>query len=381
VFGARAFLELPPFHLTALSEYALYAGLGLIAAVAGVAFIRTLYGLEDLVDHVWRGPEWLRPAVGGIVLGVLLLLIPQMYGVGYPVLERAIVGQYALGLLLLFLVGKILATSLTIAIGGSGGVFAPSLFIGAMLGTAYGIGVQTLVPGVHGPPGAYGVVGMGAVFAAAARAPMTAVIILFELTGDYQIILPLMFAIALATAGSRLLSGDTIYTLKLRRRGIELRRGQPGDVLDVLRVRDAMRPLPLAIPFDARPSDVVSKLAEAEADALPVVDADGHYRGVITARQLESVLADPTSDATVGALVEQPPTLRTLQSLTQAVPLLLRGDSAGLPVLDEDEATVVGWLTHRSLLQTYHARAQNLRPARAQPPPSPPLGATPPISP
>jgi CIC family chloride channel protein len=152
-------------------------------------------------------------------------------------------------------------------------------------------------------------------------------------------------------------------------------------VLDVLRVRDAMRPLPLAIPFDARPSDVVSKLAEAEADALPVVDADGHYRGVITARQLESVLADPTSDATVGALVEQPPTLRTLQSLTQAVPLLLRGDSAGLPVLDEDEATVVGWLTHRSLLQTYHARAQNLRPARAQPPPSPPLGATPPISP
>ena len=115
-----------------------------------------------------------------------------------------------------------LATSLTIGIGGSGGVFAPSLFIGAMLGAAYGVGAHDLLPGTAGAVGAYALVGMGAVFAGASRAPITAVVILFELTGEYSIILPLMLAIVLATATSRLLSRDTIYTLKLRRRGIDL---------------------------------------------------------------------------------------------------------------------------------------------------------------
>ena len=110
----------------------------MLAALVGVAFIRVLYGAEDLADRIWHGPAWLRPAVGGLLLGVLLLALPEMYGVGYPVLENAIGGQYALGLLVTFLVGKIVATSLTMAIGGSGGVFAPSLFMGAMLGSAFG---------------------------------------------------------------------------------------------------------------------------------------------------------------------------------------------------------------------------------------------------
>ncbi|HKV45849.1 MAG TPA: chloride channel protein, partial [bacterium] len=160
-FGAHPFLALPPFHLTSLWEYALYAGLGLLAAGVGLAFIRVLYGTEDLIDSLWRGPEWLRPAVGGIVLGLLLLALPQMYGVGYPVLEQAIRGNYMLWFLLALLVGKILATSLTIGIGGSGGVFAPSLFMGAMLGSAYGQLMHQALPGITGPSGAYGLVGMG----------------------------------------------------------------------------------------------------------------------------------------------------------------------------------------------------------------------------
>src|SRR5262249_53098348 len=159
------------------------------------------------------------------------------YGVGYPVLERAIRGDYLLAFLLVLLAGKIAATSLTIAIGGSGGVFAPSLFMGAMLGTAYGRAVGAAWPSIAGPAGADGLVGMGALFAAVARAPMTAVIILFELTGEYRIILPLMFAIVLAAGVANLLTEDTIYTLKLRRRGIELAGAHAGP-LDGLRVTD-----------------------------------------------------------------------------------------------------------------------------------------------
>src|SRR5664280_1953779 len=129
---------------------------------------------------------------------------PEMYGVGYPVLGNSMVGTYTIAFLLVLLVGKMIATSLTIGIGGSG----------AMLGSGYGQLLHHVAPGVAGAAGAYGLIGMGAVFAGAARAPITAVIIMFELTGEYTIILPLMTAIVLATAVSRLLSHDTIYTLK-----------------------------------------------------------------------------------------------------------------------------------------------------------------------
>ena len=112
-------------------------------------FIRVLYGSEDLADRVWRGPEWLRPGVGGLLLGLLLIALPEMYGVGYPVLERAVDGRYAAGFLLVLLIGKTVATSLTMSIGGSGGVFAPSLFMGAMLGSAYGQAIHAVFP--HGP--------------------------------------------------------------------------------------------------------------------------------------------------------------------------------------------------------------------------------------
>ena len=150
-FGNQPFLHLPAFTVTNLSQYLLFAVLGLLAGVVGVGFTRVLYWIEDACDWAWRGPEWLRPAVGGLLLGGLLLVLPEMYGVGYPVLGNGIAGKYAIGFLLVLLVGKMVATSLTIGIGGSGGVFAPSLFIGAMLGAAYGQSLHHLAPGIAGP--------------------------------------------------------------------------------------------------------------------------------------------------------------------------------------------------------------------------------------
>src|SRR5579884_1026136 len=291
-FGAHPFLHLPGFELRSPVEYLLYAGLGLLAALVGVAFIRVLYGTEDLADRLWRGPEWLRPAAGGLLLGLVLLALPELYGVGYPPLERAIRGDLPLWLLLALLAGKIVATSLTITIGGSGGVFAPSLFMGAMLGSAYGVGVHHLLPGMTGPAGAYGIVGMGAVFAGAARAPITAVIIIFELTGDYRIILPLMFAIALAAGISNVLSSDTIYTLKLRRRGIDIMRGRGANLMQLLRVREAMQPLPAALPEDTPLNEVIARLGEAATDGLPVVDPDGVYRGTVGSQQVEQAMRE-----------------------------------------------------------------------------------------
>ncbi|MGB7795745.1 MAG: chloride channel protein [Pseudonocardiaceae bacterium] len=357
-FGSASFLSLPAFHPASLMEYLFYAGLGILAAAVGVGFTRVLYGTEDLLDWLWRGPEWLRPAAGGLLLGLLLLALPQMYGVGYPVLEAGVRGQYVLWFLLILLVGKIVATSLTIGIGGSGGVFAPSLFMGAMLGTAYGLAAHQIFGNVVGPAGAYGLVGMGAVFAGAARAPITAVIIIFELTGNYTIILPLMATIALATGVSSLLSKDTIYTLKLRRRGIDLLRGAAVNLMELLTVADAMQPLPPALALDVPLNTVIDRIAVEGRDALPVVDEQGVYRGTVTARDLEDSVRANALEATAETLARAVPTLHPEQTLEQALTVLVQQDRSALPVVTSDNGEVLGWLTHRDVLAAYNTRLQ-----------------------
>ncbi len=353
-FGSSSFLPLPPFTIVNLWEYPLYATLGLVAAVVGIGFSRVLYGMEDVIDRLWEPrPEWLRPVAGGLVLGLLLLALPQLYGVGYAPLEQAIGGHDALELLLLLLVGKMIATSLTIGIGGSGGVFAPSLFIGGMLGTAFGVVVNSLFPGMVAPAGAYGLVGMGAVFAAAAHAPITSVLILFELTGDYTVILPLMTAIAVSAGVSALLTSETIYTLKLRRRGIDVRRGRAASVMDLITVRNAMRPVPDPVSTTAPLGEVVDRLIAAGVETLPVVDQAGVYSGIVTADGVEQQMRTNSLDMTAGELAQHVPAVGADETLEGALEQLLAHGIAGLPVLDAGDGRVVGWLTHRDVLRAY----------------------------
>lgn len=350
-FGNTPFLHLSPFSLVSPVEYGLYAVLGLLAGLAGVLFTRILYAVEDLCDWAWRGPEGVRPAVGGLLLGLVLLVLPQLYGVGYPVLQAGVEGRYALGFLLVLMIGKMVATSLTIGVGGSGGVFAPSLFIGAMLGAAFGDLIHVVLPHLTGPVGAYSLVGMGAVFAGAARAPITAVLILFELTGEYTIILPLMLAIVLASGISHLLSPDTIYTLKLRRRGVDLQ-AHTGDVrLRTLRVEDVMTVLPPALPADLPLTQAAEALLIGEHPVLPVVDR-GRLLGVVSARAVSEALADDTesSDITVGHLAELPPPVTSGTVLADALESLVTSDATGIPVIDADHQ-LLGWLTHQAVLR------------------------------
>ncbi len=368
--GNAPFLHLPPFTVSHLSEYLLFAVLGLIAGVAGSGFSRVLYAVEDVCDAVWqrlRGPEWARPAVGGLLLGGLLLALPEMYGVGYPVLENAVAGRYVIGFLLVLLVGKMLATSLTIGVGGSGGVFAPSLFMGAMLGAAYGAAAHAVVPALTGPVGAYGLIGMGAVFAGAARAPITAVIIMFELTGEYSIILPLMTAIVLATAVSRALTRDTVYTLKLRRRGIDLDEQPAASPLAGIPVAAVMEPAPAALPETTPLADAAAALSRSPHGVLPVTAADGTYRGTATARTAAETLADGAHDTTaVSAIAHLPTPVTTATDLSEALDALVTADGAGLPVLDGDRTRLAGWITHQSVLTVLRGgqRAHSVRSSR-----------------
>jgi CIC family chloride channel protein len=359
VLGDDPFLSLPTFTVDHPREYLLFGLLGLLAGLVGVAFTRVLYAVENACDAAWRGPEWLRPAVGGLVLGLLLLVLPQMYGVGYPVLGAGVTGAYSVGFLAVLLLGKMLATSLTIGIGGSGGVFAPSLFIGAMLGSAFGQFLHAVAPGLAGSPGAYGLIGMGAVFAGAARAPITAVVIMFELTGEYSIILPLMAAIVLATGVSHLVSRDTIYTLKLRRRGIDLAEHPHAAALTSLTAGAVMTPVGDYVDEAAVLLDAVPALAAAPGGLIAVNDADGRFAGVITARTVADTLADGDhADARVADVVEQIATVRTAQTLDEALDVLDRTDAGALPVVSaEDDSELVGWLTHRQVLDALRRAA------------------------
>jgi CIC family chloride channel protein len=366
-FGSHPFLNLPGFDFTSPLELVLYAGLGVLAVGVGLTFIRVLYAGEDLADRLWRGPAWLRPGAGGILLGLLLLAVPQMYGVGYPVLQRAVGGHYVVLVLLGLLAAKILATSLTMWIGGSGGVFAPSLFIGAMLGSAYGTIAHHFMPHLAAAAGAYGLVGMGAVFAATARAPITALIIIFELTGDYRIILPLMCAIVVATALSNKITEDTIYTLKLRRRGISIDAPPAPSRMASITIAEAMGRTPAPLTPDQSLQTAAEQFTAERTDSLPVIAPDGELLGIITAADVEHAIDHGSTDGIIHARVA--PRLRASESLENAVHALDTCDDEGLPVTDEADH-LVGWITHRRVLRAYLNRYGTPEHQAAEPTPA-----------
>ena len=245
-FGGAPFFMAVPHDLTVSNDvtYLLVGVLGITAGLIGVAFQKTLYMGQDAADAVWANrPEWLRPVAGGLLLGLVLLALPQMYGVGYPVMDRVFGGHYVLWFIALLMVGKILAASLTLWIGGSGGVFAPSLFIGATAGSAFGIIVNHVFGSAVGPPALYGVVAMGGVFAAAAQAPLTAIASVAEMTGNFTLALPIMLACGISAQLAKRLTHGSIYTTKLLRRGIDIERPKAIGALQALTVAEVMQPL------------------------------------------------------------------------------------------------------------------------------------------
>jgi len=350
MLGNQPFLSLPTFSVQHPVEYLYYAVLGLAAGAVGVVFTRVLYLIEDLCDAAWRGPEWLRPAVGGVVLGLLLLVLPQMYGVGYPVLGNAVAGRYAVAFVLLLLVGKMVATSLTIGIGGSGGVFAPSLFVGAMLGSAFGAVAHVVLPGA-GPAGTYALIGMGAVFAGAARAPITAVVIMFELTGEYSIILPMMISIVLATGLAHRLTGDTIYTLKLRRRGVDIGVRETIPHAGRVSIASVMRPVPDALAPEDTFSAAADRLSRVDGGVLPVADADGTYLGVVSVRAVSDALAGGgAGQSSADVLVELPVRVTASDPVSAGVEALDSSGLGAIPVFGQDGHEVVGWFDYPTAL-------------------------------
>ncbi len=327
-FGSAAFFAGVPHNLTISNDFSflLIALLGLVCGGIGVLFQKTLYRGEDAADKVWRErPQWLRPVAGGFLLGLLLLALPQMYGVGYPVVDRVFAGDYVVWFVLILLAGKILASSLTLWIGGSGGVFAPSLFIGAATGTAFGVTVHDLFGAAIGPAALYGVVGMGAVFAGAAQAPLTAIASVAEMTGNFTLTLPIMLACGLASQLARRITHGSIYTTKLLRRGIDIERPKAIGALRALNIEQVMQPL---IAFNDQPR----VFRNEDRDPEQPVDRAEWQR-----------LIGPVT------LSRRPQVLFADEDLEQARRQLVLYGRDGLPVLSHD-GQLRGWITRADIL-------------------------------
>ena len=375
-------------------EILLYALLGLICAIAGMFFIKFFYKTEDLIDR-WPIPLYLRAALGGLIVGLIGFisieyvssgaLTADIFGVGYgshygpggesldtgPV-DTLLSGDNGVSMVLLLLALKVLATSITLGSGGSGGVFAPSLFMGAALGGAFGSFFHDSFPGATEPAGAYALVGMAAFFAVVVRGPITAILIIFELTGDYEIILPVMTSVVIGVIIARAINKDSIYTIRLKRKGIQLRSVEERDAMRTVTVSQVMtRNFPTISPQTSVP-DLLNQMDQAERLGFPVVDAYGQFQGIVTLTDVHAAAGEEGVDVdtlTVDDISTKTPIVAFPdQTLYDVLLQLGARDFNRIPVVDrQDPSKFLGVLRRHDILQAYINEAGKSAPSSKLP--------------
>jgi len=367
-FGDRAVFPIPDYALVDTAELLLYVGLGFAGALVGVFFAHIL----EWVTHLFRRrhfPEVFEPALGGLVVGLLAVFFPQVLGMGTQTIETALRVGFPWHLMLALCFVKILATSFTLGSGGAGGIFAPALFIGAMLGGAYGALMYRWLPGVASASGAYALVGMATVFAATVRAPITAVLIIFEMTRDYRIVLPLMLATVLSVVVASLLETESIYTKKLVNEGIDLRAFREFNVMRSITVEEAMMPLS-ALTTVAAPASLreLERLFETTRErGLPVLDARGALYGVVTfadfrrGRQMEGWKERPVADI----CTTDPQVVFPDETLEDALRAFGATGFGCIPVVARHDAgQLIGLLQREDVIRAYARATRDLEERR-----------------
>ncbi len=363
------------FHANDLFFFGL---LGLVLVPFGFVYVRTFYRVRDYFRSL-RIPNHVKPMIGGFVTGLLLFFFPQVAGTSYGWVQLALYGRLGVGLLLALAIAKIVATSLTIGSGGSGGVFAPSLAIGAFIGGAFGQWIHNVFPNMVTTPTAFAVVGMGSFFAAVGKVPLASLVMVVEMTGNYDLLVPMTLALSL----SYLFSGRwSIYENQVSSR-IDSPAHQGElimDVMEQIRVRDAIK-LPMkVVKFHEKTNlvDALRKAATVPYHCFPVVDESGKIRGFLFAEELRSLLYRGEMDVLgpiliVGDLIhDRIPKLSPDDDLKKALALFIATGHEELPVIDE-KGECVGILSHKELINAYDRaivkhraliREENERPLR-----------------
>lgn len=365
--GTKPSFTVPLYEMKSYWEVIFYIGLGIASGLTAVAFIKLLYSCEDLFS-LFRFPEYLKPAIGGLLLGILGYFFADIFGVGYGgaylpggefvtqcALDKVLMGKIAiLGCLsLVFL--KIIATSITIGSGGSGGVFAPSLFIGGMLGGFYGAFFHHFFPDIIAYSGAYALVGMGAVFAGTGSAPLTSIVMLIEMTRDYTLTLPVIMATTLSFLLSRALLKGDIYTTKLIRRGIDVDLRVEEEVLKRIRVEEVMTKDFPTISASMTVRQLFNIFTKTGYHGFPVT-RDGKLCGIITLNDIRPITRRKgwqklkvIDVATKNLIVAYPE-----QTLDKVIVYMGEKQIGRVPVVDRnDKEKLLGVLTREDILRAY----------------------------
>jgi len=290
-YGDIVAFTVPKYQLVNSFELLPYAILGIVAGAVAILFVKVLYLFEDKFDAK-KIPDFYKTAIGGVLIGLYGLTFPQVLGVGYGSIDLALLGKMSGWLLLILIFLKILITSITLGSGSSGGIFAPSLFMGAMTGGLFGTIVNKLFPALTAGSGAYALVAMSAVVGASTHAPITAIMIIFEMTNDYKIILPLMVATTISSLMATKLQKGSIYTLKLLNRGVNIHEGREINILKSMVVNDYYRKDIELINSDANIKEIIERFINSESSYLYLTDEKGNITGKISQNELSTVAPD-----------------------------------------------------------------------------------------
>ena len=347
---------LPEYILHSPLEFPLYAILGVFCALVAVGFTLFLYRAEDAWDSV-KFPEYLKAVLGGLMMGTMGLVFPQILGVGYGAIDLALMVKLSWWFMALLVLLKILATSITIGSGGSGGIFAPSLFMGAMAGGAFGAVAQYFFPSVAASAGAYAVVGMGAVVAATTHGPLQAILIIYEMTGNYKIILPLMITCIISCLVARRLCSESIYTFKLIRRGINIRGGKEVNILSSMPVKNVMYHTVEIVPESLHLRDFAERLPQSRSNNFVVVNDKEEITGVLTFLDYyDNLFREKINDRMVvkDIMTSDVVTVTIEDNLATALEKITAKDFSILPVVSPDDPLkMLGILTRRDILEAY----------------------------
>lgn len=353
--GNQPAFQIPPFDLYQISDFLYYLVFAILASFIAWLFIKVLYKSEDIFNRI-KIPEYVKPVVGGLLVGLIGYHFPQIFGVGYEVIEASARGELVLWIVITLVFLKIVATSLTLGSGGSGGIFAPSLYIGALLGEAFGLIAQRIIPGTEIPPGAFALVGMASVFAATSQAPISAILLLFEMTGNYKILPPLMITCVLSAILVRWGSKYSIYTLKLVRRGIDVEKYQYGNLMESITVSQAMIPTVITVMETDTVRKVGLMIKETNHRGFPVMTADGLLAGMVTRTDINKALYEGKAEAQIKAvMVTDVIVCYPNESLKTAMHKMASRNVGRIPVVERDHKEhLIGILTRKSLIAAYN---------------------------
>ena len=359
-FGEASLFTIPQYYVVNhFVELPLYCLLAVLTGILAVFHIKVFYWVRDFYQRL-KIPNQLKPVTGAFIVGTIAIMFPQIMGDGYHFIETVLYGGGINRLLVCLIFLKIIATAVTLGSGGAGGVFAPALFIGTMIGGSFGNVVHSIFPNSTAGSGAYASVGIGAFLAASTHAPLTAIFLLFEMTGNYQIIVPAMLASIIGTMVATKLNEDSIDTVDFSREGINIHEGREVSIMKSLKVGLAITEEVNFLSEEANINQLLLTFSETKSGFyFPVIDETGRMTGIVSMSDVKSIIhrdSDERSAQTVGAICHRDIIMLTPDdSLYKAMQLFDIKGLEEIPVVESlENRWVLGMLQRRSVISAYN---------------------------